>query len=157
MRIGQSLSSLWANRQRITRWWTVGLGFTFLNIPILYVLVDVLAIPLAAATVLAGEAGLLVRFLVNDRWVFQEQRPTWHRLWQYHVAAAGGFVIWWSATNLLSRSGIHYLVASLLATAFSVAWSMGTNFLWVWRHQRTSHTAVAESDTPVQSSHYPAS
>ena len=119
----------------MARWWLVGIVFTLLNIPILYVLVDVAHIPLMIATVLAGETGLLARFLVNDRWVFGQLRPTWLRLWQYHVAAAGGFAIWWTATNVFSRLGVHYLVAALAATGCSVGASILTNFLWVWRHR----------------------
>jgi len=126
---------LWADRRRLGYWWIVGTAFTLLNIPVLYVLVDLAGVPLAAATLIAGEAGLLARFLVNDRWVFGHRRPTRQRLWQYHLAAAGGFVIWWSATNLLSRTGIHYLAAALLATGASVLWSVATNFLWVWCHK----------------------
>jgi putative flippase GtrA len=129
------LASLWADRRRVGYWWIVGLAFTLLNVPVLYLLVDVIAIPLATATLVAGEAGLLARFLVNDRWVFGHRRPTLLRLWQYHAAAAGGFVIWWVATNVLSRGGLYYLAAALLATGASVAWSMATNFLWVWRRK----------------------
>jgi putative flippase GtrA len=135
---------LWADRRRLGYWWIVGTAFTLLNIPVLYVLVDLAGVPLAAATLIAGEAGLLARFLVNDRWVFGERRPTWRRLGQYHVAVAVSFVIWWSATNVLSRAGIHYLAASLLATGASVAWSLVTNFLWVWRHNASARSTLAE-------------
>jgi len=133
MQLLQKLSQRISQYRQVARWWLVGVVFTLLNIPILYVLVDAFQIPLTMATILAGEAGLLARFLVNDRWVFEQQRPTWGRLWQYHMAVAGGFVIWWTATNLLSRLGLHYLLAALAATGFSVCASMITNFLWVWR------------------------
>src|SRR5437867_3032653 len=57
---------VWADRHRVARWWVVGLVFTVLNIPVIYFLVDVLLLPLAAATVIAGEIGLLARFLESD-------------------------------------------------------------------------------------------
>jgi len=142
------LARLWADRRRLGYWWIVGMAFTLLNLPTLYLLVDVLAVPLAAATLMAGEAGLLARFLVNDRWVFGEQRPTLQRLGQYHLAVAGGFVIWWTATNTLSRFGIHYLLAALLGTGASVAWSMVTNFLWVWRRQLHGNQTAVNPPTP---------
>lgn len=144
MSLKESLRHLWADRRRVGFWWVVGVGFTLLNIPVLYLLVDLLTIPLGAATLIAGEAGLLARFLVNDRWVFGQLRPTPRQLWQYHVAAAGGFAIWWVATNILSRIGMHYLVAALAATGASVMWSMVTNFLWVWRHRSSDRPALAE-------------
>jgi len=124
---------VWADRHRVARWWVVGLVFTVLNIPVIYFLVDVLLLPLAAATVIAGEIGLLARFLVNDHWVFREDTPMWKRLRQYHLASASSFTIWWIVTNLLPRWGIHYVVAALIGTVCSSGWSMLTNFLWVWR------------------------
>lgn len=142
----QTVSRITA-QSRVARWWAVGITFTLLNIPILYVLVDIIAVPLAVATVLAGEAAVLARFLVNDRWVFKEQRPTWRRLWQYHAAVVGGFAIWWSATNFLSGRGVHYLAASLLGTGFSAVWSMFTNFLWVWQHHRRERTVVVAPES----------
>ena len=135
---------LWADRRRLGYWWIVGTAFTLLNIPVLYVLVDIAGVPLAAATLFAGEAGLLARFLVNDRWVFGERRPTWQRLAQYHVAVAVSFVIWWTATNVLSWAGIYYLAAALLATGASVILSLVTNFLWIWRDKPSGHPALAQ-------------
>jgi putative flippase GtrA len=76
------VAPLWSDRRRLAYWWVVGGAFTLLNIPVLYLLVEVLATSLPVATLIAGEAGLLARFLVNDRWVFGRRRPTWGRLWQ---------------------------------------------------------------------------
>jgi dolichol-phosphate mannosyltransferase len=142
--LGTVVAHLWAERRRVGHWLGVGVAFTLLNIPILYLLVDLLGVTLAVATLIAGEGGLLVRFLVNDRWVFREGRPTWKRVGQYLVAVAGGFVIWWSATIILSWVGVHYLVAALLGTGTSVVWSVVTNFFWVWRHRTPSHSVIAE-------------
>ncbi|NES83118.1 MAG: GtrA family protein [Moorea sp. SIO2B7] len=117
----------------VVRWWIVGLAFTAGNIPILYLLVDMLGISLIVATLIAAELVTILRFLVNDRWVFGYFSPTWKRLWQYHLANASSLFIWWLIANLLPKLGIHYLLASILATCCSVGWSMITNFLWVWR------------------------
>jgi hypothetical protein len=69
------------------------------------------------------------------------------------AAAAGGFLIWWSATNFLSAWGVHYLMASLLATGVSVAWSMFTNFLWIWRHQPIPEGVIAGTERQASGSH----
>jgi putative flippase GtrA len=128
----------------IVRWWIVGLFFMGLNIPLLYLFVDGLNFPLWLSTIFASEIGTLLRFLVNDRWVFGHPRPTWQRLWQYHVAIASSFVIWWSVTNALADwLNIHYILASILATCCSVGWSMITNFLWIWRKKTRSPDAEA--------------
>ena len=93
----------------------------------------VLAWPYALATLISGEICTILRFLVVDRWVFSHERPTLKRLWQYHVANALGFAIWWGAANLLKLAGVQYLVASVLAMFFSVGFSMFSNFWWIWR------------------------
>jgi len=116
----------------IIRWLAAGAALALVNIPLLYLLVHVLALPLLQASLLAGELGLIARFLVNTRWVFR-QDLTWRRMWQFHIAAAGGFVVWWSATNILSILGVHYLLAATVSIGFSLLWNMCTNFLWVWR------------------------
>jgi putative flippase GtrA len=121
------------NREML-RWWIVGVSFIAVNMAFLYVFVEIAGLPVALATVLAAEAGTLLRFLVNDRWVFKRTRPTWARLWQYHVANAASLCIWWLATNAFAYLGVHYMLASVLAMACSVVLSMITNFFWIWRH-----------------------
>ena len=99
------------------RWWIVGLAFTGGGLLVLYVLKDLFRLPLVVATAAGAEVTLLLRFLINDRWVFGHRRPTWTRLWQFHVAGAGGGVIWWIVANLLPRFGVHYLLAAIAGTA----------------------------------------
>ena len=118
------------------RWWIVGLTFLVVGSAILYVFVSLLRWPLTIATVVSAEITLQIRFLINDRWVFGHPRPAWSRLWQFHVASAGGSSIWWVVANVLPRFGIHYLIASAVGSACSVCFSMLTNFLWVWRRRR---------------------
>lgn len=117
------------------RWWIVGIAFVGVNLALLYLLVDVLGLAVFVATVIATEVGTVLRFLVNDRWVFNHPRPTWRRLWQYHLATAGGIAVWLTTTNLLVNLGIHYAIASVLGMGCSVLVSVATNFLWIWRHQ----------------------
>jgi putative flippase GtrA len=124
------------------RWWVVGLAFVGGGLVVLYVLRDVLRLPLIVATSAGAEATLLLRFLINDHWVFGHQRPTWRRLWQFHLASAGGGAIWWVIANLLPRFGIHYLLAAIAGTACSVMFSLTTNFFWIWRRRDNGPAAV---------------
>jgi putative flippase GtrA len=118
---------------RVIRWLIVGAAFAGIGLALIKVLAGVLAWPYSVATFCSGEICTLLRFLVVDRWVFDHRRPTWTRLWQYHVANAAGFGIWWTAANLLRAAGIQYLLAAVLAMCFSVGFSMLSNFLWIWR------------------------
>jgi putative flippase GtrA len=121
--------------QSIARWLVVGLCFTVGSIGLLYVLVDIVHIPLMVATLLAGEISTLLRFFINDLWVFKNRAPSWKGLWQYHCTNAGSFAIWGSISNLLPHWGIHYLVAATAGTAGAMGLSILSNFLWIWRKQ----------------------
>jgi putative flippase GtrA len=134
----------------IVRWWIVGLLFMGVNIPLVYVFYDLLLLPYMLATLLASEVGTLLRFFVNDRWVFGYLRPTWKRLGQYHLAIASSFVIWWSVTNILKEWGIHHLLAPVLGTCCSVGWSMITNFLWIWRKKDPQKQRTPTPPEPIQ-------
>lgn len=142
----------------MVRWWAIGLFFTGINIPVLLLLDEIFRLPWLLSTLIAAELCTLLRFPLNDRWVFGHPRPTWKRLWQYHVANFSSLVIWLIAANLfplllVSKSAVRLLsstglerqtaiailtrlqkpLAAILATCFSVGWSMATNFLWIWR------------------------
>jgi dolichol-phosphate mannosyltransferase len=140
------MNTSWFQRfpwRSLGRWWIVGLAFYGGGLGVLYVFRDVLGLSLTVASLVAAELITLLRFLINDRWVFGHARPTWRRLWQYHVAAAGGSAIWWIVTNTLPRFGIHYLVASTVGTACSMFLSILTNFFWIWRGKPATAVATA--------------
>ena len=126
----------WVDRlpwMAIGRWWAVGGSFFLVGLGMLYICMDVVGMPLLLGTLLVAEVTTIVRYAINDRWVFGERRLSWTRLWQFHVANVGGFAIWWAATNFLARAGIHNMLASTAGTARSVLFSVLTNFLWIWR------------------------
>jgi putative flippase GtrA len=117
----------------LARWLVVGVAFLGVGTSMLFIAVGLLQMPLMVATLVSAELTLLIRFLINDRWVFGYRFPTGRRLWQFHVAAAGGFAVWWVVTNALPRFGIHYLIASAAGSGCSMFLSILTNFLWIWR------------------------
>jgi len=125
------------------RWWIAGLSFFFIGLVTLYVLMDLLGIPIFLGSLLAAEATTIIRYTINDRWVFSQRHPSWTRFWQFHVANAGGLVVWFAAVNILPRLGVHYLLASTAGTGCSVLVSLATNFLWIWR--KKTGTAPQES------------
>jgi putative flippase GtrA len=93
---------------------------------------DRLHISLRSGTLLAAEVTAVMPYAVNDLWVFSEQRPAWILLlWQFHVANAEGFAIWWAVTAISARAAI-YNIASGLGTAEYLLLGMATNFIWIW-------------------------
>ncbi|MBM3505383.1 MAG: GtrA family protein [Alphaproteobacteria bacterium] len=126
---------------RLTRWLMAGFLLAALNLAALSFFREVLSWSLMVATLATAEVSTCLRFLVNDRWVFGNPRPSWGRFVRFHLTVAGSFVVWWSITNGSAAWGIHYLAASLLGNCGTVGWSLATNFLWVWRRSHlTSQT-----------------
>ncbi len=120
------------------RWMLVGGVFEVIGTPLLFLLHGIWLMPLFGATALVAELTTLPRFFINDRYVFGHARPTWRRLWQYHVACGGGFVAWYCVTNVLPMFGVHYIIASLCGTACSVGLAVLSNFAWIWRRRSAS-------------------
>jgi putative flippase GtrA len=151
-----SLQSIFANS--VFRWWIVGIGFTIATIPLLHFfekdlhwtkwiaslgvsaaltwgwLVPMEVIRKFLSSVIVSELLTLLRYLVNDRWVFGHPKPSWTRLWQYHVANFASAIFWVLIYNLLGYLfKIEGAIAVVIATTCSVGLSMATNFLWIWR------------------------
>lgn len=121
------------NGGELLRWLFAGLLFMFLSTGFLYIFVDVLQINILLATFLSAESSTLLRFVVNSYWVFEVRKLSFRECWQYHLANAGAFLVWWSVTNFLIYFGINYLVASVLAIGSSTLISLTTNFFWIWK------------------------
>jgi putative flippase GtrA len=142
-----SLQSIFANS--VVRWWIVGIGFTIASIPLLHFFEKDLHISKLISSIVVSELLTLLRYLVNDRWVFGHPKPSWTRLWQYHVANASSFVLWVIIYNLLGYLfKIEGAIAVVIATAFSVGLSMATNFLWIWRSKLSRDYNPSQSKSP---------
>jgi len=123
---------MWRTR-RVAGWVLIGLTASLVELALLRLLYEVLQWPLPVATATAAEILILVKFVVTDRLVFGHPSPTAERLVRYHGASAGAFVAYWLAINGLAVVvGLPYVAAFLLGTAAAFAWSLMSNFLWVW-------------------------
>src|SRR5919201_795585 len=100
------------------------LGFLVAALPLLYLLRHFDLLPMWTATLAAGAIGTLARVLVNNRWAWGNQYPTWSWPAQDHAAGAGVFVSWWVATNALNNLGLEYLLACVAGEAAATAWSV---------------------------------
>jgi putative flippase GtrA len=121
-------------RRRLVSWVALGLTASLLELALLRVLVEILLWPLPIATAVAAEVLIVLKFLMNDRLVFNHAWPTFGRLVRYHGASAGALVVYWVVVNALSIAlGVVYVIAFVVGTAAAFTWSLLTNFLWVWR------------------------
>jgi putative flippase GtrA len=120
---------------RLVRWILVGTAFVAVNTAILYCLVDLAGLAVPIGTLLTAEIGIVLRFAANHYWVFRASNPTWRQFAEFHVRSAGVFALWWVATNALALAGVQYLLASIIAVAFTVGFSLCADFLWIWRKE----------------------
>ncbi|MGI9146614.1 MAG: GtrA family protein [Chloroflexota bacterium] len=130
---------VWLARQalgqsrRVGGWFLIGVTASLLELALLRLLYENLAWPLPAATAVAAEVLLLVKFAAADRWVFGHARPALNRLMRYHAASAGALLIYWLVVNgLVELLGLPYVAAFIVSTGAAFIWSLVTNFVWVW-------------------------
>ena len=129
------------NITKLVKWLILGLAFVFISSGFLYLFVDVLRIPILWATFLSAESSTLLRFIANSFWVFGVKKPTFLECWQFHLANAGAFFVWWTVTNALIYYGTHYLLAGILAVGSSMLLNLYTNFFWIWRKRLTDKSS----------------
>jgi putative flippase GtrA len=121
-------------RRRLASWFLLGLTASLLELVLLRALYELLGWPLPIATAVAAEVLIVLKFLLNDRFVFNHSWPTLGRMARYHGASAGALAVYWLVVNALSLLlGVEYMVAFVVGTAAAFTWSLLTNFLWVWR------------------------
>ena len=119
--------------RRVAGWLMLGVAAAIAELVLLRLLVEVLRWQLPVATAIAAETLIAVKFVIADHWVFGHPRPTFDRLLRYHGACLGALIVYWLTINALSEFlGVPYTVAFVVGTGASFAWSLVTNFLWVW-------------------------
>jgi putative flippase GtrA len=119
--------------RRVAGWFAIGLTASLLELGLLRVLYESLAWPLPVASIVAAEVLIVCKFLVSDRWVFGHPCPAVGRLVRYQGASIGAAVVYWVVINGLALlQGVPYVAGFVLGTAAAFAWSLVTNFFWVW-------------------------
>jgi putative flippase GtrA len=119
--------------RRVASWFVLGLSASLVELALLRALYESLAWPLPLATAVAAEVLILTKFFVADRWVFGHRWPATSRLLRYHGASAGALLVYWLVINGLSTLfGTPYVLAFVVSTGAAFAWSLVSNFLWVW-------------------------
>jgi putative flippase GtrA len=117
----------------VAGWFVIGVTASLVELGLLRVLYDNLGWPLPVATAVAAEVLILAKFFAADRWVFHHAHPAMNRLVRYHGASAGALLVYWLVINgLAAFLALPYVAGFVLGTAAAFAWSLLTNFLWVW-------------------------
>jgi putative flippase GtrA len=127
--------------RRVIQWALLGLAASLIELALLRGLYEGLLWPLPIATIVAAEVLILAKFLANDRFVFGHPWPNLTRLVRYHGASAGALVVYWLVLNGLTLTlSVPYVAAFVIGTGAAFAWSLITNFLWVWEQHNLPKT-----------------
>ncbi|MGE0059681.1 MAG: GtrA family protein [Dehalococcoidia bacterium] len=101
---------------------------------------------LMAASAIAMEVSILVRFLLNDTWTFRGRAPGSFamRLLQSNLSSLGSPVIAVAAVNLMTPLlGISYLVANSAGIALGLVWNWAWSSRVIWRLEPAHHAPIA--------------
>ena len=124
-------------RRQDFRWWLIGMTFLGMGLGATYLFVDVLGLPVIWGTLFSLLLGAIFRFFAIDKWVFQKKpEGTTLRFIKYQISHAASYAVGWGLINLFVMVGIHYLLATILATAVTTLVTMASHFQWVWRPQK---------------------
>jgi putative flippase GtrA len=140
--------AIWQSR-RVAGWVVIGVTASLLELGLVWLLHGQLAWPLRVATAVAAEVLILGKFFVADHWVFGHALPALSRLLRYQGVSAGAFAVSWLVINGLAELlGLPYVAAFVVGTGAAFAWSLVTNFLWVWASPREIMDTPAD-DAPA--------
>lgn len=126
---------------RFIRFALVGVCGTAAHYGVLTLVVELLAIPVPAATTAGFVVGALVNYALNRRFTFRSSVDHGAALPKFFSIAAVGAVLNAGIVSwLLPRWHVHYLVIQLLATGIVLVWNFAGNQLWTFRHTATRAT-----------------
>lgn len=123
------------NRYKILYWLISGAFLVLVTNLILFIFVDLYNLSLKMSTIITGEIGILLRFIVNQYLIFKKKDLLLKSLWNFHLSSFLAYIIWVVATNYFASLGINYLIASLLAILFSMITNFVLNFFWIWKKE----------------------
>lgn len=125
--------------RELVRFGVVGIGGVIVNNGLLFLFHDMLGWPLVAASVVAVEASIVNNFVWNDRWTFSGRERTSYRFLRFNLISLGGLAV--NTVTLLAvvaLTGLHYLIANLIAIGVATGWNFVANSRWTWRRRVTA-------------------
>jgi putative flippase GtrA len=117
---------------RIVRYLVVGGIATAIQYAILVFLVRGFGMAPTAASSIGFVLSAVVNYLLNYRFTFQSDRPHGPAAAKFGVLAATGLLLNAVVMRLMTRAGVHYLIAQICATGVVLFWGYIGNSLWTF-------------------------
>lgn len=116
------------------RFLVVGGSGVLVNSAALFVLYQLLGLPLVSASALSVELAIASNFVWNDRWTFRSTRLCVSRFVKFNMVCLGSLVLTTAtAWILVQQADINYLLANLVGIALAATFSFILNLAWTWR------------------------
>lgn len=123
--------------RRFQKFLTVGVLGLGVNQGLLFALVTYAHLSVAAASPMAILASMVVTFVLNERWTWQDRGTgqIWQRALMYAAINSGGLLINWLLLVSLENIGMHYLLANLVGAGCAAVWNYALNHALTWRQE----------------------
>lgn len=128
----------WSVAQRFQKFLVVGALGLAVNQGLLMLLVSEAGLAVRAASPIAIAVSMLVTFLLNETWTWQD-RGTGRILGRallYAAVNSGGLFINWGVLVWLADRGVPYQFANLVGAGIAALWNFSLNHALTWRQAR---------------------
>ena len=124
------------NKRKIFIWILIGLIIVLLSTLCLYLLIELVKLPVEIATIISAETLIIFRYYLLTTFIFKPKNKNLIlSLYNFHISSLAGFLIWWFVTNSLASKGFHYIHANLFGICFSAIISFVSHFFWIWANE----------------------
>jgi dolichol-phosphate mannosyltransferase len=118
----------------LARFLLVGASGVLVNSATLFVLYQVLGLPLLYASAMSVEVAIANNFVWNDRWTFQRAGRRASRFVKFNLVSLGGLAVTaGTAWLLVQQADTNYLFANLAGITLAAMCNFVANWLWTWR------------------------
>jgi dolichol-phosphate mannosyltransferase len=127
-------NQVWHEIIRITRFMVVGLSGIFVNLLVLYSLVEGTGMNYIIAGFFAIEASIISNFYFNDRWTFSDLRNSKliTRIYRFHAVSFVGMLINVAVLAILTYFGIWYMLSQVIGIFVAFSWNFIGNRRKTW-------------------------
>lgn len=127
-------TKVWREFESAIKFAIVGVSGIFVNLMMLYLIVEILSINYLIAGVIATECAILSNFSLNDKWTFlnSHHMPRKNRFLTFQAVSIGGLLINFVIYAILTALGMWYMIAQLIGIFIAFAWNFVINRRKTW-------------------------
>ena len=112
----------------------VGASGVVVNSATLFLLYQILGLPLLWASAMSVELAITNNFVWNDRWTFQLSGPRLARFVRFNLVSLGSLAVTAGTMwVLVQQAHMNYLLANLAGISLAAMCNFAASVLWTWR------------------------